>query len=510
MTQTQDIPYTPTPFPEGSVQPSEISSSTPRLTEVQRFNRTDSGNAELFAALFGRKVRYDHTARRWFIWRGNWWTTDDASEVAVLVKFLARWRKAAASTIEDPDKRTDEFKWARRSEFRGAIDATIKLAQSEPPIADDGKGWDLDPMLFGVANGVVDLKTGQLRPGKQSDRITQHSNVVFDQEAQCRRFERFLTEIFAGNRELIEYVQKSVGYCLTGITTEQILFLCHGRGANGKSTFLDILRFVFGDYGYNLPFSAFEVKNKSQIPNEIAALTGKRFVSAIETDESTQLNESRIKALTGSDPITARFLYREFFTFNPTGKFWLAFNNCPSVTDDSPGFWRRIRLIPFVQEFSEDKRDPNLMEKLKAEAPGILNWAIQGALKWQAEGVNPPQIVIEQSQRYREESDPLAEFLEECCELAQTAQVTAKEIWSAYLWWAKSNNERSVDRKVFSRRMRSHGFKCSRLGHDRTYTWLGIRLKRVNWPPTNPSNMRADADVKMPLLNYEKQIEERI
>jgi putative DNA primase/helicase len=157
------------------------------------------------------------------------------------------------------------------------------------------------------------------------------------------------------------------------------------------------LRYVLGDYAYNLPFSAFELKARSAIPNEIAALSGKRFVTAIETNESVELNEGRIKALTGSDPITARFLYGEFFTFVPSGKFWLAFNHKPRVSDDSPGFWRLIRLIPFLEMFVAGRADPDLLEKLKAEAPGILNWLVQGALMWQTDGLEAPAVVAEAS-----------------------------------------------------------------------------------------------------------------
>lgn len=194
---------------------------------------------------------------------------------------------------------------------------------------------------------------------------------------------------------------------------------------------------MFGGYAYNLPFSAFELKARSSIPNEIAALAGKRFVTAIETNESVELNEGRIKALTGSDPITARFLYGEFFTFEPHGKYWLAFNHKPNVSDDSPGFWRRVRLVPFSQQFMGSKVDSQLLSTLKAEAPGILSWAVQGALEWQREGLKTPELVMEASREYQAESDVLRDFIDERCAVDANSKTLAARLWQEYVNWGR-------------------------------------------------------------------------
>ncbi len=471
-----------------SQQPSTLSTPTPtrtpRVEHITRFNRTNSGNAELFAALFGRTVRYDHASNRWLLWRDHWWSQDKEGEIVRLAKALARWRAQAAFILKEEERRTAEYKWAFKSESSFGLQATLKLAQSARPIADDGTNWDSNPMLLGVKNGIVDLKTGKLRRGQQSDRITLHTEIPQTTRARYPRWQRFLKEAFVDD-ELIKYIQKAVGYCLTGDTREQILFLCYGTGANGKSTFLDVLRYVLGPYAYNLPFSAFELESRSQIPNELAALVGKRFVTAIETNESAQLNESRIKTLTGSDPITARFLFHEFFTFNPTGKVWLAFNHKPRVSDDSPGFWRRVRLIPFTQQFGEGQRDPELMEKLKAEASGILNWAIEGALMWQRQGLKTPEVVAQASDTYREESDPLKEFLEECCVLHSDAQATVGEFRKAYVHWASVNEEPSLDNRAFCQKMTQRGIRKGRTGHKRTRTWLGVGLRYISEAPSS-------------------------
>jgi putative DNA primase/helicase len=244
-----------------------------------------------------------------------------------------------------------------------------------------------------------------------------HTDLIFDPRAGCPQWLKFLNDIFGGENDLIGYVYRAVGYCLTGDTTEQVAFLCYGSGANGKSTFLDVLRYVLGDYAYNLPFSTFELKARSSIPNDVAALPRRRFVTALETNESAPLNEARLKLLTGCDPVSARLLYREFFTFIPTAKFWLATNHKPEVVDDSPGFWRRIRLIPFLQQFVGDSADKDLLCKLKAEASGILRWALEGCLAWQREGLCLPNVVQAASQAYREENDHIGEFLDERCTL---------------------------------------------------------------------------------------------
>jgi putative DNA primase/helicase len=470
-------------------------------SEISRFHRTDAGNAELFAALFGSTLRYDHTTGQWLVWQKHWFSKDSDNIALRLAKAAARWRGKAAHQLDDREDRDAHYKWAIKSESCPRLEAALKLSQSERPIAERGLNWDADPMLLGVRNGVVNLRTGKLRCGKPSDRILLHSDIAFNPSARCPRWEQFLNEIFGNNKELIDYVQRAMGYCLSGNTSEQVLFLCYGTGANGKSTFLDVLRYACGSYAYNLPFSAFELKARSAIPNEIAALNGKRFITANETNESAELNEGRIKALTGSDPVTARFLYREFFTFEPTGKFWLAFNHKPRVSDDSPGFWRRVRLIPFTQQFPEGKREPGLMEKLKAEAPGILNWAVAGARKWQAKGLKPPEVVLSASEAYRHESDLLMDFITERCNLDTKARTTAAAMWKEYISWAEASGERALDRRSFSQRLESHGFKKVRLGHNRTWTWIEIALRPEAPGPSIPALVRrADADVSLPLL----------
>jgi putative DNA primase/helicase len=382
----------------------------------------------------------------------------------------------------------------------------LTLARSERQLADDGSKWDGDIWAFGVANGVIDLKTGKLRPGKPTDQITLHSNIAFDPDAKCPRWEKFLIEIFGGDPELISYIQRAIGYSLTGETSEQCFFCCYGEGANGKSTFLNAIHNVLGSYASNLPFSAFELAVRSTVPNDVATLPGRRFVTAIETDESARLNEARIKAITGGDLITARQLYREFFSFKPVAKFWLAFNHPPIVADDSHGFWRRVHVIPFVCQF-DPQVEPQLEQTLKAEAPGILAWAVRGCIEWQALGLNAPAEVQLATKAYRSESDSLRDFIEDRCVRYPLAHISVAALMEAYVVWARQNAvPNMLKRSEFSRRLEAMELDKLRVGHLRTWTWVGICLKEdadiQNIPATSPSsngsaNVRADAEVKL-------------
>ena len=413
------------------------------------FRRTDAGNGEYFARLYGDRLRYDHRRGRWLVWADHWWRDDETRLVRRLAKEAARARYGQATIIADLRERADEARFAIGSENRQRIDAMLLAAQSEPPIADAGDRWDADTWLLGVANGVLDLRTGRLRPGSPQDRVTLHTDIAFDAAAACPRWERFLDEVFEGNEALVDYVKRAVGYSLTGRTSEQCLFVCHGTGANGKSVLLAILRLIAGEYGANTPFATLEAQARTSIPNDVAALAGRRLVTASETNDGVRLNEARLKALTGGDAMSARFLHGEFFTFTPVAKLWLAVNHRPRVGDDSEGFWRRMRLIPFGRAFTRDA-DPELADELRSELPGILAWAVAGALAWQAQGLQPPAAVTAATGSYRTESDPLAEFLEAACVTSETAQVAAASAYRAYRTWATEAGLR--DRDVLSSR----------------------------------------------------------
>jgi putative DNA primase/helicase len=273
----------------------------------------------------------------------------------------------------------------------------------------------------------------------------------YDPDAKCPLFDQTVNEIFLGDRDLITYVDRFLGYSLSGDCREEALVVCWGEGANGKGTLMNTVGWLLGDYADDLPFSAFELQNRAGIPNDIAKLVGKRFVTASETGETQRLNEARIKALTGRDPITARFLHREFFTFQPEAKFWLATNHRPEVRDDSEGFWRRIHLVPFEASFI-GREDRSLKDRLRDELPGILARCVRGCLAWQRDGLNPPEKVRAATADYRQQSAPLAPFVEDCCELDPQARVGMGELFSRYRDWA---GEKRMGRHEFIKAVRA-------------------------------------------------------
>jgi putative DNA primase/helicase len=441
------------------------------------FPRTDAGNAELIAALYGEVLKYDHRRGRWLIWDKSRlrWEEDATGNVHILAKRAARSRAKGALNIVNKDESTREFNWAKQSESAYQLRAALDLAKSESPIADDGLEWDAEPWLFGVANGIMDLRTGTLCSVTQQHRITKFSPVTFDAAAKCPRFEQFLTETFCGDGDLIRFVQKGAGYSLTGSTREQCLFACYGEGSNGKSTFLEIMLYVEGDYGVDLPFSVLEAKRYGTTPGEGVNLPGARFAKVVEIREGRRLDEARVKSWTGGDTITVRPLYRNSFSFQPSHKLWLAFNHKPIIEDDSNAMWRRIRLIPFMHTFESQQVDKGLLEKLKVEAPGILNWLIEGCLEWQKTGLKSPAAVERATSDYEAESDPLAAFFDDRCESGIAFQVPKGELWSAYLDWCRANRENHVSRKVFAEKMRSRGFGGGSTGSARY--WAGLRLR---------------------------------
>ncbi len=403
---------------------------------ADQFACTDAGNAELFCSRHGRRLRYDHRRAAWYLFNGHHWNEDGDGAVMRLAVETARHRYRQALHVSDLQKRKDESGFAIQSENRQRLEAMLALARSQLPIATAGDAWKRDPLVFAVANGIIDLRDGHLRRGSADELISISSNVTYMPETPCQRWQQFLSEIFQGDEELIDWIWRLVGYLLSGLTDEQYFLLCYGVGANGKSTFLNVLRQLLGGYAFNAPFATFEANAHGQIPNDLAALVDRRLVTSSETGENTRLNEARLKMLTGGDPVTARFLHREFFTFVPVAKFVLAVNHKPRVLDYSYGFWRRMCLVPFEARFADGSADKHLNAKLASELPGILAWAVRGHLEWRARGLEPPSVVRAATESYRADSDPLAAFLSECCLVESASATPAKAAFGAYNSWA--------------------------------------------------------------------------
>lgn len=461
------------------MRPVEPGDGPPQLA-LTRFMETDAGNAEAFASMYRDKVVFDHRLKRWLIRGEHRWIADHVSEVRLLAKDVARRRLRAAAELVDEDRRKKSVRHALSSESRQRLDAMIELAKAEPGIADAGESWDADPNLIATENGVVDLAAGVLRPGRPDERITLAVTVPYRPEAECPRWERFLHEIFRGDEALIAFMQRAIGYSLTGDVTEHALFLLFGTGRNGKSVLLNTLRRLAADYALNLPFSAFELIGRSQLTPELALLPGKRLVTSSETNDGARLNEARIKAMTGADPITANPKYATPFEFTPVAKFWLAVNHLPVVHDDSEGFWRRVKLIRFERIFTESERDPFLEQRLAEELPGILAWAVRGALDWKERGLDPPRSVVGATDSYRTESDPLADFIATRCVMGDALTVSAGALYLEYAAWTDALGMPVRERlttTAFGRRI-GERFAKKPTNRGKVYSGIGLRAQR--------------------------------
>jgi putative DNA primase/helicase len=370
----------------------------------------------------------------------------------------------------------------------------LSLARAIPPVSDAGLGWDSNPLTLGCENGVINLTTGKLMQGRREDRVTRTTGLMFDPEALCPRWLQFMTEVFP-DPEVCEYMRLAAGYSLTGVTKEQIWFLCHGQGANGKSTYLDLLRMAIGEYGYNMAFSTIEKGKGEAIPSDMAALVGARIVTVSETEEYSRVSEGRLKSITGEDPITARELYKSRFTFTPELKLWLAVNHKPRVADDTEGFWRRVRLVPFTETFASDRRDNNLRAALKAELPGILAWMVRGCVDWHKKGLPIPPKVAVASLQYREESDDLAPFIADCCAKGHGRTVGATALYRAYKQWCERQSytvREIVTATAFGKRI---GNAFQRRRTNQGFVYEGISLLSEGNEPKPYTNVYGSESV---------------
>jgi len=469
--------YQPAPQDELSRRRESLDGSvTPDTNSPAVFHRTDAGNGELFTHLYGEQVRYDHRRRRWLLWRDHWWQADAEAEVQQLAKEAARRRYQDATRIDGLNERQAEARWAIGCESRMRIEAALALASSERPITDAGKDWDSDPWLLGVANGVLDLRTGDLRDGRPEDRITMHSPVAYDPDAPCPHWLAFLDRIMGGNTALIDFLQRAAGYTLTGDVGEQVLFFAYGTGANGKSTFLTAMLDAFGDYGRQAAPGLLLAKRGERHPTEYADLETARLVASVEVDEGRRLAEGLVKWLTGGDRMKARRMRQDFYEFRPTYKLWLAANHKPTITGTDWAIWRRIRLLPFTVVIPPEEQDPHLPDTLRRELPGILAWAVQGSLDWQRDGLGTPPEVEAATTAYRLEQDVLADFLEECCSVGPDLQAAASALYKAYSEWCKDAGEKPLPKNAFGMRLPERGFTPDRAKGGRRL-WQGIGLR---------------------------------
>ncbi len=439
--------------------------------DAPRTAPTDLGNAELFVHVHGSRLRWVAERRRWIVWQGGRWRLDVTGEAERAAKLTAKLLLERAAGIEDATERAKAAKWAASSQSEPRIRAMLTLARTEPQIALSEGDLDADPFLLACANGTLDLRTGGLRPADPADLLTRGTDVAYDPRARCPRWERFLHEVFAADRELVAFVHRLVGYVLTGDTREHLLAVLHGAGCNGKSTLLEVLKALLGDLATTSAFDTFTRGRGDRGPrNDLARLRGARLVTASESGEGKRLDEATVKEITGGDTIAARFLFGEHFEFTPTFKLLLVTNHRPRVDGDDDAIWRRLRLVPFERSF-EGCEDRDLGGTLRAELPGVLAWGVRGCLEWQRDGLGNAGAVTRATADYRSEEDSLGAFLTERCH--HHGVVSAADLRTAYEHWCGEIGERPLAANALGRRLARRGIEARRAtGGKRVYEGL--------------------------------------
>ena len=445
------------------------------VQEHEKITLTDVGNAERLAAQHADKLRYCGAWDKWNVWDGRRWEDDETGEACRRAVETVRGLKEQAGRIHNLKRRKTVLQFAERSEAEPRLRAMLKLGQCQSALVVRSGDFDTDNWLLNVENGTIDLRSGELLPHDPARLITKLAVAPYDPAATCPTWENFLDRVFDGQQELIHYVQKAVGYSLTGECGEQCLFLLYGHGANGKSTFLTTLMTLLNDYARQMPMESLLARQDNSIPNDLAALRGARFVSAVEADQGRRLNESKIKQMTGQDKIAARFMRCEWFEFAPQFKLWLATNHKPSVRGCDEAIWRRLRLIPFVVTIPPAERDSALPDKLREELPGILRWAVAGCANWQAEGLAAPSAVTDATDEYRDEMDIIGEYIKSRCVVNPLGAATVADSFRDYEAWCAQNAEKPFSKRTFTALMREHGLQTKH-GTGNSLCWEGMAL----------------------------------
>jgi putative DNA primase/helicase len=463
----------------------ETEAATPQITtaeeiEIQVVHKVDDspsprhaltelGNSQRLVDAFGDNIRYCHQHKSWYIWTGEYWKRDETGQIIELMKVVAERIFEEIKTEPEEEKRQRIIKWCASSQRRNNIENSIALARSVVPVMPEE--FNADPHLLNVSNGTLDLRTGTLRPHRREDFISKMCPVEYRPGAKCPQWEKFISEIMP-DRETQEYLQRAVGYTLTGSNAEHVFFVLWGSGRNGKSTFLKTVQALMGDYAKQADFQSFTEGQSGGIRNDIARLEGARLVCATEGKQNGRLAENVIKFLTGGDKVAARFLYQEHREFEPQMKLWLGTNHRPRIVGTDVAIWSRVRLIPFTESFL-GREDRDLGDKLLKELPGILNWALEGLEQYQLHGLNEPEHVKLATQEYQKDSDQIGRFIA-ACTARGTEDTLKKAMYSRYKIWASDNGEYQFTERAFSESMGEHGYQDRHT--MKGMVWVGLKL----------------------------------
>lgn len=444
----------------------------------RRFALTDLGNAERLKHHDGVDLRYVYEWDAWVHWDGRRWAKDPAAVHVCAARIVRAIPAELTATTDDPGEGASKrfLKHCESSESSRGIRSMVELAR--PMLRARPEDFDRDPNALNVANGTLDLRTGMLYPHRRADLHTKVSPISYDPSARCPRWDAFVRWAACEDEELIVYLQKYAGYVLSGDVSEQVFQVWHGGGANGKGTFVRVLFALLGDYAMNGAPGLLLSRYGETHPTELAAIQGARLVVCQETEEGKRLDESRVKQLTGEDLITARFMHRDFFQFPPTAKFLLVSNSRPVITGTDHGIWRRLHLVPWDATIADEQIDPYLTDRLLEELPGILAWAVRGAVAWRAARLGRPARLTAATAAYRKEQDQIGQFLDDACDTgAAHLAESSGDLYRTYAAWSKERGEHSVSQKRFGMELEKRKFVPFRDSQGGRW-WRGLALRR--------------------------------
>ena len=441
------------------------------LYSTNQLPRTDAFFRDTLIDLDGKNLLWCDVLGKWLCWSGTRWQFDETRRIFKCIDGLVNHFLQLASQAANPDERAGYLDLAQRCGSHTRQKNIAEMLKPQLPVT-VGQ-LDQQHSLLNAENGTVDLATGEVLSHSQGDHITKQANASYRPGSGCPRWIQFLDEIMGGNTELIQFLQRAIGYSLFGLTSEHYLFVLHGTGRNGKSTFLDVLMEILGDYAMPSAPDLLMAKRNDGHPTEVAELRGMRLVCCIETEQNKSLRESLIKRLTGGDQLKGRFLHQNYFHFKPTHTLFLATNRIPEVRGTDTGIWSRLRLIPFDVSF-EGREEKDLKNTLLAEADGILSWAVQGAVEWCQHGLTFPDIVIQASQEWREDADLLGRFIDEKCATAELFETKSSNLYRVYKSYCDEGGERPDSANKFALQMEEKSFRKKKR-NDGNY-WLGIKV----------------------------------
>ena len=448
---------------------------------------TDAANGQRLVRASDGNIAWISDSNSWWVYDERRWQQDKHGAVQKLCERVAHDIFAEIAEA-DTGSAVQLGKWAVASLSKQHLQAMEWAAR--PYLSQSYDGFDADPWLLNAANGTVDLRTGELRPHDRDDFITKLLPISYKPDAECPQWMEFLEHVMASDKEVVSFIQTAVGYTLTGNVNEQCFFILHGTGANGKSVFLEVLQNLLGDFGRPIEMRALLQKRSvsEAVRNDLAALRGTRLAVASEANREVRLDEALIKSLTGSDKITARFLYQEFFDFYPTFKIWIAVNHLPGIRGDDDAIWRRVRLVPFAVTIPTQNQIRELATRLlREEATGILAWAVRGSLQWQKDGLPVPRAIRDAIATYRSSNDPIGEFLAARTLNSTTISwrkpegwVRCGELYQAYCDWASSIGDEPESAKQLGLAMKARGFRTDQkwIGGQNQKIYVGVELVR--------------------------------